>query len=374
MPNQAFCPTCGTAQPPVPAQTPAAVPAPAPVAPVAAPYQAADQTPPGEPPANPYYTQPPWGAMPPAPAPNGGGINPLFVIVGGLVVIALIVAGIAVVGMNRNNSDSSPIPSHVAVASSTSAAPSASLPSMTGGITFSPATVDCAIPVAFTTTITLPSTVKSGDTVVIKFDGTTLGTTTISAGGSTTLEADGSWLDVSTATVSGMQTDCANGGMSSSNVAVLTPGTHLYQVLNESGTILAQGSYTVTGSLTTSSPNPSLMSITYSPQSLTCSAPVAWQATFRLPASVLSGDTVVEKIDGTEISSGPMQVDSTTTHETDGTWTVVSSFTVSDIQSICDNSGLNGSGVAVMTVGTHNIQVFDSNDVLLAQGSYTVTP
>ena len=374
VPNQPFCPTCGTAQPPVavPPVAPVAPVAPAaPAAPAAPPYQAAEQTPPGEQPANPYYTQPAWGTMPPASAAKGGGVNPLFVIVGGLVIIALILAGIAVVGLSRNNSNSSPAPSHVAVAS---ASASPSVATTTGGITFSPATVDCSNPVEFTTTIVLPSSVKAGDSIVIKFDGTTLGTTTITEGGSTTLNADGSWMDVSTSTVSEMETDCANGGMSSSNVAVLTPGTHVYQVLNQGGTLLAQGSYTVTGSLITSSPTPSTMSITYSPTSLACSAPVAWQITFRLPASVLSGDTVVEKIDGTQVSSGPMQVDSTTTHEADGTWTVVSSFTVSDIQAICDNGGLNGSGVAVLTAGAHNIQVFDANEILLSQGSYTVNP
>lgn len=372
IPNQAFCPTCGTAQVPVPAPAapPAALP-PAPFVPTA-PFQAAQPTPPGEPPANPYYGQPVWAAMPPGPAPKSGGVNPLFVVVGGAVIFALVLAGIVVIGLSRNNSNSNAHTLTPLTVTTDSGKPS---PVVTiGGVTFSPAIVDCSTPVEFTVTISLPASVQSGDSVVVKFDGADIGSTTIQAGGTTIHEPDGTWQDASTSTIETMQSDCANGGVSSSGVAVLTPGIHEYQILTEGGTLLAQGSYTVTGGQAQSSPSPLASGVVYSPTVISCSAPVAWSATFRIPASVQEGDTVVEKIDGTVISSGPMVVDAATVHETDGSWTVVSSYATDAIQTLCSNGGLNSAGVAVFTQGSHHIQIFDANGVVVAEGTYSVTP
>ena len=49
--------------------------------------------------------------MPQGPAPARGGISPAVIaVIGGLVIVALIIAGIAVVGLSRNNSGSSTPP------------------------------------------------------------------------------------------------------------------------------------------------------------------------------------------------------------------------------------------------------------------------
>jgi len=378
--GQAFCPTCGSAQTPAPTAPAAAVPPPA-----ANPYQAAAPTPPAAPPVNPYYAQPAWNGMPQGPAPARGGISPAVIaVIGGLVIVALIIAGIAVVGLSRNNSGSStpPLLTPFVVPSATPTAtplvvPTAMPTAADTGVTFSPPTVDCAVPITFTTTIHLPASVKSGDTVTVKFDGQTLGTETFTAGDTTTQQPDGSWVDVTTATPSEMQTDCARGGKNSSGAAVLTTGTHTYQILDDSGTLLAEGSYTVTGTtpIPQATPAPTLAdsTITYSPATVSCAAPVEWTTTIRLPASVLAGDTIVEKLDGTTIASEAIKASSMTTHEVDGTWTIVDTSEASAMQTVCSNGGLQSSGLAVLTPGTHVIQVFDSNGLLLSSGSYSVS-
>jgi hypothetical protein len=118
--------------------------------------------------------------------------------------------------------------------------------STSSSISFSPSTLSCSSPVTFTTTAHLPSSVHVGDTITIKLDGKSAGSSQVSSsGGEVTQQADGSWLVVSTTTPSSMQSLCAAGG-SAGGLNVLTPGTHTMQVLDASGKVLAQGSYTVT--------------------------------------------------------------------------------------------------------------------------------
>ena len=377
--SQAFCPTCGSAQAPVQAAPAAAVPPPA-----TTPYEAA-ATPPGAPPVNPYYAQPGWNGMPQGPAPAGGGISPTMIIgiVGGIVILALVIGLIGIVALGHNNSSSTaaqltPLVTPLVTSTATPAATPTAIPTVAEtGVTFSPPTVDCAVPVTFTTTIYLPASVKSGDKLTVKFDGQSLGTETFTAGSTTTQQPDGSWVDVNTATTSEMQTDCARGGKNSSGAEVLTTGTHTYQILDQSGTVLAEGSYTVTGTtpIPQATPTPALSdsTITYSPATVSCAAPVDWTTTIRLPASVLAGDTIVEKLDGTTIASEAITASSTTIHEADGTWTIVDTSTASAMQTVCSNGGMASSGLAVLTPGTHVIQVFDSNGLLLSAGAYSVS-
>jgi hypothetical protein len=115
-----------------------------------------------------------------------------------------------------------------------------------GSITFSPSTVSCSSPVTFTTTARLPASVKATDSITIMFDGKSVGSSPVSSSGSDVKQqADGSWVSVSTTTPSEMQSLCAAGG-AALGMNVLTPGTHTMQVLDASGKVLAQGSYTVT--------------------------------------------------------------------------------------------------------------------------------
>jgi hypothetical protein len=112
-----------------------------------------------------------------------------------------------------------------------------------GGISFDPSTVSCSSPVAFTSTVQLPSSVHAGDTLTATLDGRTM--TTGPIGTSAVQQADGSWTITNTSSVATMQSVCALGG-SAGGVNVLTPGTHTEQILDSTGKVLATGSYTVT--------------------------------------------------------------------------------------------------------------------------------
>jgi len=115
-----------------------------------------------------------------------------------------------------------------------------------GSITFSPSTLSCKTPVAVTATARLPSSVHAADVVAVAFDGESGGTHTVADTSSDTKQQpDGSWVLVFTATPDHMQMICAAGG-SSDGLNVLTPGTHTMQVLDATGKVLAQGSYSVT--------------------------------------------------------------------------------------------------------------------------------
>jgi hypothetical protein len=118
--------------------------------------------------------------------------------------------------------------------------------SNSGGVTFTPSTLSCSTPVTFTQSAHLPASVKAGDSVTITLDGKSAGSTTVSSSGSdVTQQPDGSWIVISTTAPSEMQSICAAGG-SAGGFNVYTPGTHTMQVLDATGKVLAQGSYTVT--------------------------------------------------------------------------------------------------------------------------------
>jgi hypothetical protein len=333
------------------------------------------------------YAQPVWNGAPAAA--KRGGVNPLMLIAG-LVVVAVIAGGAYYFATRSDTrgpgSTLSPLitprtsgsgQSHVAPTPAPT--PTAALPAA-GGITFSPTTVDCSAPVDFTTTIALPSSVQSGDTVTLKFDGTNEGNTTVEAGGSTTLQPDGTWLDVSTESAADVQSICANGGKNDSQVGVLTTGRHVYQIYDSSSRLLAQGSYEVTGTASAGTPTPTptagpsqaALRIAFDPSTLSCSDAVDFQATITLPSSVKSGDTVSLAFDGTIQNTLKIENGGDWTQQSDGTWVDSSTDTASDVQGFCDNGGLNGSGVPVMVVGTHTMSILDANGTLLAEGSYTV--
>jgi hypothetical protein len=112
-------------------------------------------------------------------------------------------------------------------------------------ITFTPSTLSCSNPVTFTTSAHLPASVKLGDTITIMLDGKSAGPSTISTSGSdVTQQSDGTWLVVTKTDSSSMKSLCDAGG-TSGGFNVLTPGTHTMQVLDSTGKVLAQGSYTV---------------------------------------------------------------------------------------------------------------------------------
>jgi hypothetical protein len=105
-----------------------------------------------------------------------------------------------------------------------------------GSITYSPSTIACGA--SYTLTIRLPSTVKTGDELTIKFDGRISTTETITD--SFAKQSDGSWLYTGT---SGAGTwDCNSSYDTTGSTSI---GKHTETILDLSGNILAQGTYTL---------------------------------------------------------------------------------------------------------------------------------
>ena len=112
------------------------------------------------------------------------------------------------------------------------------------GISISPSTWSCSPPVAITETAQLPSSARVGDRFILTIDGQTAESITV-GGPETVVQPDGSWAWVLNASVASVSVDCelANAGDFTLGFA---PGTHKLQLLDSSGNVLAQGSYTVT--------------------------------------------------------------------------------------------------------------------------------
>ena len=111
--------------------------------------------------------------------------------------------------------------------------------------------------------------------------------------------------------------------------------------------------------------------ITFSPSNLSCSSPVDFTTTARLPSSVRAGDTLSFNFDGKLQSAEIIRSDWGWTQQADGSWENVSTITASQMQSICDTDGLDLNW-AVLTTGTHTEQYVDSAGHVLAEGTYTV--
>ncbi|MGZ6268154.1 MAG: zinc ribbon domain-containing protein [Candidatus Limnocylindrales bacterium] len=247
--DQRFCAACGNdlsalvAAPPAPAvaAAPAApVVVPPPAAPVS-PTQAAPQpaaSVPSQPPTPPAWAAAPAQSYPAGyPAPGAPGVPaapaapaaPIATVAGiqitpklaviGAIALAVVI-GAAYLFMNMN--------------------------SKPGSLTFSPSTISCSSPVAFTVTARLPASLKSTDSISIWLDGKSAGSSPIGESGSDVKQQpDGSWLTVSTTPASEMQSTCAS-GVGPSGFSVATPGTHTMQIRDATGKVLAEGSYTVT--------------------------------------------------------------------------------------------------------------------------------
>ena len=128
-----------------------------------------------------------------------------------------------------------------------------------------------------------------------------------------------------------------------------------------------------TFSLPTEPPVAITGSITFAPSVLSCSSPVDMIVTIVLPASVQSGDSISESLDGHSSGATPVTEGGTTTHRADGTWIDVSTSTAESMQTDCSRGGQNSSGIGVLTAGSHSVRIYDSLGNLLASGTYTVT-
>ena len=257
------------------------------------------------------------------------------------------------------------------------------------GISFAPSSVNCATPVDFTTTIKLPASVKAGDLISESFDGKVM-VSDFAVGSDSTFihQADGSWLATETSSAANMQTACTANVADDSHPGVLSPGNHTLQVLDAGGKVLAQGSYTVQGTAPGSSgvnksttptarPTPTLAaglgSIVFAPAKLNCGNPVDFSITIKLPATVKSDDELAETFDGqTAPDTLTIGSDQTFVQQANGSWLATVNSDAASMQTTCANGGLNSSGTAVLTPGTHTMQILDAKGKVLAQGSYTV--
>jgi hypothetical protein len=104
---------------------------------------------------------------------------------------------------------------------------------------------------------------------------------------------------------------------------------------------------------------------------VSCAAPVDWTSTTDLPASVQSGDTVTEKLDGKTYATGAVGTATGWTQLTDGSWTKSATDTAADVAGVCATGGIY-QGTEIFTSGTHSLQVFDASGILISEGTYTV--
>jgi hypothetical protein len=344
--GQIFCISCGaalrTAAPapapapvPTPAAGPAAVaaPAPAPV-PVAMPAASFE----------PYAPAQPAWAMPPspvAPAPARRGVSPAMLLVGGLVIAAIV--GVALLATNNGSkivpgTSGSPVVSPPPV-------PSAGYP---GSLAFSPKTIGCPSQ-PFTTTVVLPSSVIATDQITYQIDDTIIITQAVTDFG-LTKQADGKWS---------VSTDSPDG---SSNCS-MGPGLHTARLLDATGKVLAQTSFTFV-LLASPTPPPSLPqvanTVTITPPSFSCSAAeVQVTLALQLSASVPGSSIVTPEVDGTPGTQ--TTVEAGFVQQSDGSW--LSSDAVSST-ALCEQ----------LSVGKHTIGAFDATGKIFVEGTFAITP
>jgi hypothetical protein len=226
--EQRFCAGCGTdlAAIVVPPPTPpvaAALPTPLPVAAPPAPAAAVPSQPPTPPawsvaPAQSYpaaYTAPGAPGVPAAPAAPaapiatvaGIKVTPKLLAIGGIA-LAVVVGAYLFMSMN----------------------------SKPGSISVTPASFSCSAQNQVTSVIKLPSSLKATDQIAWQLDGVPVITTKVSD--QFKLQSDGSWLFTDTSSASSSCTGPGGGP--------LTMGAHTMRILDASGKVLAEGSYTVT--------------------------------------------------------------------------------------------------------------------------------
>jgi hypothetical protein len=105
-----------------------------------------------------------------------------------------------------------------------------------GSITVSPSTFSCSATTPVTSTMRLPSSLKETDQLTYQLDGVPAVTSTVAD--NFTKQSDGSWLAIDTSS--------ASSSCEGPSGAALSVGTHVMRILDASGKVLAEGSYTLT--------------------------------------------------------------------------------------------------------------------------------
>jgi len=302
-------------------------------------------------------------------------------IITGLVILIIIVLIFAVrsvgglLGGGTAKSTVTSVPTHLVTPAAGS---TASLPP-DQGISFTPRTVSCDAPTVFTMTITLPATLAATDTVVEKLDSKTLASSAVSGLG-LTQQADSSWQGNIPSTLASMQSTCANKGINPAGQAILTAGNHTLQLFDSAGSVLVQGSYTVTtGAINYPTPTPIITpspaaiegnnKITFAPAALDCGAPAAFAVTITLTSAFSSADVLTENFNGQVIST--FVVGEVMNQLNDGSWTTTNTIPQDQVQQICAAGG-KYNDVTVFTAGTNDLQLLDSQGKVITENSYTV--
>jgi hypothetical protein len=271
-----------------------------------------------------------------------------MLLVGGLVIAAIV--GVAFFAMNNASkglpgTSGSPIASGSPVASA-SPSPTAGY---AGSLAFNPKTIGCPSQ-PFTTTVVLPSSVLETDQITYQIDNTVIITQAVADFG-LTKQADGKWS---------VSTDNPDG---SSNCS-MGPGVHTARLLDSSGTVLAQTSFTFVMLATpTPEPTPTIFStsiVTVSPSSFSCSAAdVEITLAIQLPASVPGSTKITSEVDGA--AGTTTTVEASFEQQTDGSW--LSSDTVSS-SALCEE----------LSVGQHRIGALDAAGKVMVESPFTIKP
>ncbi len=192
----------------------------------------------------------------------------------------------------------------------------------------------------------LPSSVKGTDQITYQIDETAIVTQAVTAFG-LTQQDDGTWS----------VTDTNSNGSSNCSMG---PGAHTARLLDSSGNVLAQGSFTFVMS---PSPSPSPLgesSMTIEPSSFSCSAAsIDVTLTVRLSASIPGSAEVTTEADGSTGSAA--SVESEFTKQSDGSWLLSSP---SPSSTLCEK----------YSPGQHRFGLLDANGQLIAEGTFTVNP
>jgi hypothetical protein len=326
--GQRFCAECGFT---LSAAASAAVPPPAPVAPA----------------------PPPWAVPPGAPvgaAPARSPINPTTLLIGALVIAAIVAVGFF--AMNGSKASSSASASHGDLFGSsvptTSAVPATPTQDTSAGIvTLKPSTFSCSdASIEITLSVWLPASVSAEEEVTGELDGTQVSTRVV--GDAFEKQPDGRWLRSETDSAAAV---CAG----------LEAGKHVYRVLDSEGNLLAQGSFTLTGQAATPTPAGGGGSLVVQPPTFSCTD-TSTQVSIAvvLPGSLSASDEITAVLDGEKGNTDTLS-GAGFTRQADGSWLSTESSTASHV---CSAYG----------PGTHTFSVLDSQDNVLAVGSFTANP
>jgi hypothetical protein len=113
---------------------------------------------------------------------------------------------------------------------------------------------------------------------------------------------------------------------------------------------------------------PGVGKIVFTPSEVGCLSPVV-----RSYAVTLRNKTqgITESFDGTVINHWGV-TDDFWAQQPDGSWLFTYTYTADQMSALCKAGGLDATGLAVLTPGTHTLTETDADGNILAKGSYTV--